>query len=223
MHENYIEYIGHYGEDKLHLISSDRDKSMKNSKNLIYNMFGDYVKSNRLDSFCISNIHLKLKTDYSTYLFFQGFTNNILVVKEHDTHYIPRVWCNIKSRNLIKDHNNNTYNFEGQYYYDIIYNYIELGKNIINNIKQLPPNAITTEDKNNGTKLIKSFSNIIEYELILNFKEIYYLLQKYDNSVLSKEVYNIIYTIIDIINTIPSFPFRNTMKAFNHYDAIKNI
>lgn len=222
MHSNYIELLGYYGGDRNHLMSPNREQVLETSKNIIHGTFQNYIKNGRTEPFKLSNIHFKLITEYNTFYFFKGFLKNVITIEESDKIYIPRELCNVKTSEIIKDHNENNFNKEGDYYYDLLYNYSELGKSIIKSIQNLPSPKITQEGKRSSMNFLKNFYNQIHYEIIMDFEEFYFLLQKYEKEPISMELRNIIDIFIDTINQLKNVPFTNTMKAFNQYTLKKD-
>lgn len=217
---NKIEFLGYYGSDETHLqalyLEKDLEFRMGNMDMRLSDM-RKYIEVGNLLPFQNSSFTFLLRTDYLSYITLVqnkiGKINDIPFngkgKEPLESYYIPYDWNSLRVQNDVGD-----FAKKGDFWYNILMKYTELGKQLEKEFGTLNWNMYSTNRSKTVSKLFRTVNNHVEYSIILNFEEFVRFFREYTKYGYTAELQEVAYFMLDSITKIEGKPFKQSLRVF---------
>ena len=217
-HDNKVQLIGYYGDDKVHACSAwtSTSRDLNEEKiNRIPKLLKMLADAGHHTPFEKSSLHFLVDTDIASHIHIikhrvgvsvNGESARYKEIKE-DKYLIPSDWGDIES-------NFEQEGVQNDKWTKILEDYTQLGNNLYHQcIKDLEP-VLGRKRAKESARYFKNYNSQIQADVMFNWRSFYHFLNLRNKPDAQKEIREIAAEMLNLVKNIEGNPFEHTIAAF---------
>jgi thymidylate synthase (FAD) len=222
-HDNKVQLIGYYGDDKVHACSAwtSTSRDLNEDKiNRIPKLLKMLADAGHHTPFEKSALHFLVDTDIASHIHackhrigtsLNGESARYKEIKE-DKYLIPDDWKNIEVTNNLDV--NSQLDFPGKNWADVLEMYTQAGNRLYHAaIKDLEP-VLGRKRAKESARYFKTYNSQIQADVMFNWRSFYHFLNLRNKPDAQKEIREIAAEMLNLVKNIEGNPFEHTITAF---------
>ena len=222
-HDNKVQLIGYYGDDKVHACSAwtSTSRDLNEDKiNRIPKLLKMLADAGHHTPFEKSSLHFLVDTDIASHIHIikhrigtsvNGESARYKEIKE-DKYLIPDDWKNIEVTNNLDV--NSQLDFPGKNWADVLEMYTQAGNRLYHAaIKDLEP-VLGRKRAKESARYFKNYNSQIQADVMFNWRSFYHFLNLRNKPDAQKEIREIAAEMLNLVKNIEGNPFEHTITAF---------
>ena len=217
-HDNKVQLIGYYGDDKVHACSAwtSTSRDLNEDKiNRIPKLLKMLADAGHHTPFEKSSLHFLVDTDIASHIHLikhrvgvsvNGESARYKEIKE-DKYLIPSDWGDIES-------NFEQEGVQNDKWTKILEDYTQLGNNLYHQcVKDLEP-VLGRKRAKESARYFKTYNSQIQADVMFNWRSFYHFLSLRNKPDAQKEIREIAAEMLNLVKNIEGNPFEHTIAAF---------
>ena len=217
-HDNKVQLIGYYGDDKVHACSAwtSTSRDLNEDKiNRIPKLLKMLADAGHHTPFEKSSLHFLVDTDIASHIHIikhrvgvsvNGESARYKEIKE-DKYLIPSDWGDIES-------NFEQEGVQNDKWTKILEDYTQLGNNLYHQcVKDLEP-VLGRKRAKESARYFKTYNSQIQADVMFNWRSFYHFLNLRNKPNAQKEIREIASEMLNLVKNIEGNPFEHTIAAF---------
>lgn len=217
-HDNKVQLIGYYGDDKVHACSAwtSTSRDLNEDKiNRIPKLLKMLADAGHHTPFEKSSLHFLVDTDIASHIHIikhrvgvsvNGESARYKEIKE-DKYLIPSDWGDIES-------NFEQEGVQNDKWTKILEDYTQLGNNLYHQcVKDLEP-TLGRKRAKESARYFKNYNSQIQADVMFNWRSFYHFLSLRNKPDAQKEIREIAAEMLRLVKNIEGNPFEHTIAAF---------
>ena len=217
-HDNKVQLIGYYGDDKVHACSAwtSTSRDLNEDKiNRIPKLLKMLADAGHHTPFEKSSLHFLVDTDIASHIHLikhrvgvsvNGESARYKEIKE-DKYLIPSDWGDIES-------NFEQEGVQNDKWTKILEDYTQLGNNLYHQcVKDLEP-VLGRKRAKESARYFKTYNSQIQADVMFNWRSFYHFLSLRNKPDAQKEIREIAAEMLRLVKNIEDNPFEHTIAAF---------
>jgi thymidylate synthase (FAD) len=217
-HDNKVQLIGYYGDDKVHACSAwtSTSRDLNEDKiNRIPKLLKMLADAGHHTPFEKSSLHFLVDTDIASHIHIikhrvgvsvNGESARYKEIKE-DKYLIPNDWGDIES-------NFEQEGVQNDKWTKILEDYTQLGNNLYHQcVKDLEP-TLGRKRAKESARYFKTYNSQIQADVMFNWRSFYHFLSLRNKPDAQKEIREIAAEMLRLVKNIEGNPFEHTISAF---------
>ena len=222
-HDNKVQLIGYYGDDKVHACSAwtSTSRDLNEDKiNRIPKLLKMLADAGHHTPFEKSALHFLVDTDIASHIHackhrigtsLNGESARYKEIKE-DKYLIPDDWKNIEVTNNLDV--NSQLDFPGKNWADVLEMYTQAGNRLYHAaLKDLEP-VLGRKRAKESARYFKTYNSQIQADVMFNWRSFYHFLSLRNKPDAQKEIREIAAEMLRLVKSIEGNPFEHTIAAF---------
>ena len=217
-HDNKVQLIGYYGDDKVHACSAwtSTSRDLNEDKiNRIPKLLKMLADAGHHTPFEKSSLHFLVDTDIASHIHIikhrvgvsvNGESARYKEIKE-DKYLIPNDWGDVESNFDKEGVQNNKWT-------TILEDYTQLGNTLYHQcVKDLEP-TLGRKRAKESARYFKTYNSQIQADVMFNWRSFYHFLSLRNKPDAQKEIREIAANMLHLVKNIEGNPFEHTIAAF---------
>jgi hypothetical protein len=218
--DNKVELLSYTGSDITHceaiLLKKTDEEELKGDGETIMRYLRSVISKGNYEPYNVSSITFLLKLDIYSYITILrskfGYINDEPFKKQDNPKqfYVPFDWHDLKVLDNI-----NEYAKKGDYWYNVILRYSELGYSLQQQFREEFKTRYSKKRSNELCNLFKPFNSQTDFSITFTFKsfvDFYNLSQEYNSTI---ELQDVGREMLELVKKIDGRPFSRSIRAFN--------